>query len=575
MSLIVTHNFVSAKSEQTDPTLVGPNEWNANHNIIDSTGQIWVTDFQFTQTPGGSLTGGISNTITLNAGIKGLAGSDANHYLYISGGTGTAEAVLVTGGSYIASSGGTITFTPANNHSGTWTVTSATAGLQEAAYYSNSVIHVQTGIYQLYAKTTIPPTHAGIRGEGCGSQNYNTGTVFNWNFSTDVISSTNNGTSVFEYLSFQYNGSGTYPTAGAVFNLSETGGTSQMKSIRQVSIWNGYTGITFQGFLVLDGCFILTGQYGIRAGVTGLQAAPFFNNVYIMGPTSSIPAGSIGLYLNYTTGGAINGLFISGYAYGIYIDNPNPVHELRIDTFHIDGFSTAGIFAQSSNNFALCTFTNFEINPSLQNGTEVSINLGTGTSLIRFSTGLVGVGVAGISLGGVVSTNIDNIVLYNGAISYSTGGVIMNGAVADVILSKITGNPTYSGDWTYGFNINLSTATGPVQIIDCDGSNGATSALNFTGGTQPFILSNFIGVTNVFATVASSTSVALPTNSRIKITGTTQITTLTGGWTGRQVDLIFTNAAPGGVGTGGNIARTQTAAQNQKITLTFDGTNWY
>ena len=33
---LVTHTFVSAKAEQTDPTLVGPNEWNASHSISAS-----------------------------------------------------------------------------------------------------------------------------------------------------------------------------------------------------------------------------------------------------------------------------------------------------------------------------------------------------------------------------------------------------------------------------------------------------------------------------------------------------------------------------------------------------------
>jgi hypothetical protein len=28
----VTHTFVSPKAEQSDPTQVGPNEWNANHS---------------------------------------------------------------------------------------------------------------------------------------------------------------------------------------------------------------------------------------------------------------------------------------------------------------------------------------------------------------------------------------------------------------------------------------------------------------------------------------------------------------------------------------------------------------
>ena len=33
MGVVVVHPFVSAVAEQADSTLVGPNEWNANHSI--------------------------------------------------------------------------------------------------------------------------------------------------------------------------------------------------------------------------------------------------------------------------------------------------------------------------------------------------------------------------------------------------------------------------------------------------------------------------------------------------------------------------------------------------------------
>ena len=47
--------------------------------------------------------------------------------IYISGGTGTAEAPLITGWSAT-----TITFTCVYTHTGAWTIQSASAGIQEA-----------------------------------------------------------------------------------------------------------------------------------------------------------------------------------------------------------------------------------------------------------------------------------------------------------------------------------------------------------------------------------------------------------------------------------------------------------
>lgn len=91
-------------------------------------------DYNFSpQAPGGSLTGGTPATVTLTPCPLGVNQNDSKHYLYLSGGTGTAEAVLITGGTCASSAAsGTITFTPANSHSGSWTIGSATAGMTEA-----------------------------------------------------------------------------------------------------------------------------------------------------------------------------------------------------------------------------------------------------------------------------------------------------------------------------------------------------------------------------------------------------------------------------------------------------------
>ena len=84
-----------------------------------------------------SLTGGVGATLTFTSAMGGcpwgVNGSDTSHSLYISGGTGTAEAVTITGGTCVAgATSGTITFTPANTHSGQWTIRSATGGVREA-----------------------------------------------------------------------------------------------------------------------------------------------------------------------------------------------------------------------------------------------------------------------------------------------------------------------------------------------------------------------------------------------------------------------------------------------------------
>src|ERR1700722_5255232 len=83
------------------------------------------------QTPGGALSSGMSTSVTIVC-YPGISGPDTHHSLRVSGGSGTAEAVLITGGTCTGNAAsGTVVFTPANNHSGAWTITSATAGSQE------------------------------------------------------------------------------------------------------------------------------------------------------------------------------------------------------------------------------------------------------------------------------------------------------------------------------------------------------------------------------------------------------------------------------------------------------------
>lgn len=121
----------------------------------------WInaSDFNFSaQTPGGSLSAGVGASVTLSPVPLGVNGSDTGHYLYISGGTGAAEAVLITGGSATSgASSGTVTFTPGNNHTGAWTITSATQGIQEALSYlpiGNNGVIVPTGTSTLNANVS-------------------------------------------------------------------------------------------------------------------------------------------------------------------------------------------------------------------------------------------------------------------------------------------------------------------------------------------------------------------------------------------------------------------------------------
>lgn len=154
------HHNVLATEIKAIEGFIGPN----GSNIGSGYPFLVSVSFQFApQSPGGSLVTG-NNVVNLSPVPKGVNGSDANHYLYISGGTGAAEAVLITGGTAVSGQpSGTVIVNCANAHSGAWTIASATGGLQEAVNYATdgTAIVIPTDI-TLYANVVSAGRGASI-----------------------------------------------------------------------------------------------------------------------------------------------------------------------------------------------------------------------------------------------------------------------------------------------------------------------------------------------------------------------------------------------------------------------------
>ncbi len=145
-----------AASSQLQELRRKPNQTSITYEFATPT-HLVSTDFDFpSQEPGGTLTAAVGADITLTPCPLGLNGADATHYVYISaGGGGSAEAVLITGGTCTSgATTGSLTFTPANNHTGAWVVTSATGGVQEAVCFlpsGNNIVQVPQGTTTLNA----------------------------------------------------------------------------------------------------------------------------------------------------------------------------------------------------------------------------------------------------------------------------------------------------------------------------------------------------------------------------------------------------------------------------------------
>lgn len=135
-------------------------------------GGLQASAYAWTQTPGGTLSAGVSASVTLTPCPAGVSGSATSLPVYISGGVGTAESVVISGGTCTSgASSGTIVFTPANNHSGAWTVGSATAGIEEAfqvlkAAGKGGVIQLGAGVFNLCGKVTVDADGITIVGAG-------------------------------------------------------------------------------------------------------------------------------------------------------------------------------------------------------------------------------------------------------------------------------------------------------------------------------------------------------------------------------------------------------------------------
>jgi len=123
--------------------------------------------WNWSQQPTNNLGTAGNNTVNLSPCPLGIdTSNDQYHpyYIYISGGTGTAEAALVTGGTCTPGAGsGTLTITTQNSHTGTYSVGSASTGIAEAvndaAAISGSSVQNYTAVQLLPAVNSSTPNY--------------------------------------------------------------------------------------------------------------------------------------------------------------------------------------------------------------------------------------------------------------------------------------------------------------------------------------------------------------------------------------------------------------------------------
>ena len=124
-----------------------------------------------------------------------------------------------------------------------------------------------------------------------------------------------------------------------------------------------------------------------------------------------------------------------------------------------------------------------------------------------------------------------------------------------------------------GINYSPGSA-GIVQILGNSMLGTTTPIIYNPGPLSTATIANNIGVDDITGTtIASSTTITAPVNPIFSISGTAVITTMNGGWTGRQ--MTINPAGAFSFGTGGNIANGLMATAGVPILANFDGTSWH
>jgi hypothetical protein len=166
---------------------------------------------------------------------------------------------------------------------------------------------------------------------------------------------------------------------------------------------------------------------------------------------------------------------------------------------------------------------------------------------------------------------------YDSSVICATGGstapmMRIGGSTAQ---SNVTGNTIgncgHEASGSIATGIDVTTTASDVGVISGNTITAATTAVNWApsnGNNTAAAIGDNWGVDNVSPSVTSASTVTLPANKLVFITGTTTITTINGGWDNRQVQLYFPSGLS--LNTGGNICSAQTAAAFSTYTLTYN-----
>lgn len=587
---------------------IQPNTGNSTTNQFAALPVINVNDYNFpsyscngplTCVQGGSSAGSLAvgnNTLTFTPvplGVNGVVGvSGAGPYLYVSGGTGTAEACLINGGTGVSgSASGTIIINCANTHTGAWTVQSATAGIQEAANITNG-IYLPDGTYNTFAPVvfngdatiTCASNHAIIQGNSA-TQNM-------------FVSITSTLSQRFRVTGCNLTTSVT-KTAGDGIQLNGTGSTvNRSPVIDNVMLqgqWNGIHAVS-AAYVTITNCRVILGvnfdvwiqdTFHTDSGDQVIATSSFDNSV------------NTGTVIRYESGGGLKvlGNKIQNHAVGLDMEIPDGV--TNTGQLVVVGNSFDGLFTSSAINLQRAASTGqfFDIDIT---GNYIGGN-GTTPNCLSVGNGINGVQITGnyfkncvtaINLTGNatsigIQANYTNATISTGVSVASTVATVRasdnNWNVASACFSLAA--PVLIQDRTSCFvfsNLPTTNAANGSEVFcfDCNpyctaGSGGGANCFRQGATWVPapaaVLLVNYISTETGAANAIAGTLTGVPLTIGLRVTQalahTLQAGANTYAYNGGAAVAIKSSR-----NTANNIATAYAAAGS--ISLVYDGTQW-
>jgi hypothetical protein len=258
----------------------------------------YAIDFNWSQNPGTDLSTAGAKTASLAVCPAGVRASEAQYWVYVSG-TGTAEAVAVTGGTCAGDgAAGTLQFTTTNTHASGYTVGSASGGLQEAliaarvnatnptASAQGGKVIAPPGELKLFAKVSVRTSDITVDFSGSIVECY-------MNDACLFVGDSSNSNSFFDIT--MQNPRGRPAVANGQYPFIEV--NAQKTRLFNVATRVGLSGGTFGNYVKVDDdqAFLLDGldtSIGAGGGSHGLRCDATVCNpvIYAPGPFNTFSA---------------------------------------------------------------------------------------------------------------------------------------------------------------------------------------------------------------------------------------------------------------------------------------------